>query len=110
MLPLKFRLKKERDFKRVYRRGRRKGGFFFAVSYLNNFSGTRFGIVASAKAIKKAVKRNLAKRMVRGLLWRHQTLWPKNLDVIINIKQEIKEKKQAEAELKRMLEIIKNGR
>lgn len=109
MLPLKFRLKKERDFKRVYRRGRRRGGFFFAISYLNNFALTRFGIVASAKAIKKATRRNLAKRMVRAMLWRHQTFWPKNLDLIINIRREIKEKEKAEAELKRMLEIIKNG-
>jgi len=99
MLGRKFRLKKESDFKRVYRRGRRERGLFFDFTFLRNYQGLRFGIVTTTATIKKAVKRNLAKRVLRGMLIKNQDLWPKNCDLIIKIKKELEPKKEAEAEL-----------
>jgi len=99
MLPISHRLKKETDFKRIYYRGRRRAGNFFDFFYLKNFKGTRFGIVVTIKAIKKASQRNLAKRRVRGFLLEDQELWPKKTDIIIKIKKEIKNKEEARQEL-----------
>jgi len=110
MLPPIFRLKKEIDFKRIYRKGRRAGCSYFKVSYLPNFkNNSRFGVVAAAKTIKKAVRRNLAKRILRRLLWQEKDSWPKGVDLIIKINREIQDQNEAAKELKEMLTIIKNG-
>lgn len=106
MLPISRRLKKEADFKRIYYQGRRRAGNFFDFFYLQNLRGTRFGIVATIKAIKKASQRNLAKRRVRGFLLENQELWPKKADIIIKIKKEIKNKEEAKQELRDNLKKI----
>lgn len=105
MLSRRFRLKKESDFRRIYRRGRRIGGIFFAITYLENRGGNRFGIVATTKTIKKASQRNLAKRLSRGFILRAKNVWPANKDLVIKIKKEISapEKMRAQEEIKKLL-------
>lgn len=105
MLSRNYRLKKEIDFKRVYHRGKYIRGFFFDISYLQNYGHSRFGIVVTTKSINKANKRNRAKRILHNLIAKNQNLWPKNVDIIVKIKKEIeKEKrKEAESELKSLL-------
>ncbi|TSC92082.1 MAG: hypothetical protein CEN92_152 [Candidatus Berkelbacteria bacterium Licking1014_96] len=109
MLPLNFRLKKAVDFRRVYRRGRHSRGFFFDIAYLIKTpeQPTRFGVVTTTKLIGRATKRNLAKRILRGLLIKNQNNWPPRADIIIKIKRELEDKKRAAEELDEILKRIK---
>lgn len=109
MLPPNCRLKKAVDFRRVYRRGRYSRGFFFDVVYLISAreQSTRFGIVTTTKLIGRATKRNLAKRILRGLLIKDQKNWPPRADIIIKIKRELADKKRAAIELAEILTRIK---
>lgn len=109
MLPPNFRLKKAVDFRRVYRRGRHSRGFFFDTAYLISAREcpTRFGIVTTTKLIGRATKRNLAKRILRGLIIKERENWPPRADIIVKIKKELKDKKRAADELNEILKRIK---
>jgi len=65
-LPKENRLRKRRDFQKVYSEGKRiKGRFMTAFIMASETSFQRIGITASKKAIGNAVKRNRAKRLLR---------------------------------------------
>jgi len=59
------RLKKEKDFKKIYKFGKKARGNFFMLKYSQTkLPYSRFGFVIPANAVKKAVKRNLLKRRI----------------------------------------------
>ncbi len=61
----KNRLKKKRDFKEVFKKGRAVKGSFLFIKYRKNELGVpRFGFVVSAKVAKKAVERNQIRRIL----------------------------------------------
>ena len=66
MLKKEFRLRKQRDFENVF-----KKGFYFSDDFLllkivkNNLPVSRFGFIVSKKISKKAVERNRVKRLLR---------------------------------------------
>ena len=63
------RLKKKKDFERVFRRGRGlKDGFLSLKFAKNNLGLTRFGFVVGQKVSHKAVIRNKVKRRLRELV------------------------------------------
>lgn len=63
MLPKKQRLKKELDFKRVFRKGIIVRGILMDLRIIKNELGARrFGFVVSLKAAGKAVTRNRIRR------------------------------------------------
>ena len=65
-LPKDNRLRKPREFRRVYERGRRFEGRFVTVFIAPSETAfQRLGITASKKAIGNAVQRNRAKRLLR---------------------------------------------
>lgn len=65
-LPKENRLRKPKEFQRVYKGGKRFEGRFMTVFILpSETSFQRLGITASKKAIGNAVKRNRAKRLLR---------------------------------------------
>jgi len=65
-LPKENRLRKPREFRRVYERGRRFEGRFVTVFITpSETTFQRLGITASKKAIGNAVQRNRAKRLLR---------------------------------------------
>lgn len=65
-LPKDNRLRKPREFRRVYEQGTRIEGRFMTVFIVpSETSFQRLGITASKKAIGKAVQRNRAKRLLR---------------------------------------------
>ncbi len=60
------RLRKEKDFENVFRKGEKvKGNFVYLKFAPNNLSESRFGIVVSKKVSLKAVERNKIKRKLR---------------------------------------------
>lgn len=69
MLPRSNRLTADRDITRIYRKGRSSRSDLFRVQWLPSRSTTpRVAVVTSRKLSTKAVKRNLLKRQVRGIV------------------------------------------
>jgi ribonuclease P protein component len=66
MLKKEFRLRKQKDFERIF-----KKGFYFSEKFLmlksvnNDLRVSRFGIIVSNKISKKASERNRTKRLLR---------------------------------------------
>lgn len=84
MLPLKHRLKKKKDFAKVYKKGKGfKQDFLFLKAVENGLDNTRIGIVVSAKIAKKAVERNLIKRRLREIIRKRIEEIKPGLDIVI---------------------------
>ena len=68
-LPTKNRLKKKRDFNRIFKEGRAvKGDFLFIKFLKNNQELSRFGIIVPAGVFAKPVDRNRIKRVLSEVL------------------------------------------
>lgn len=68
MLAKKYRLTKDKDFEKVFKKGKGfKEDFLFLKSIKNGLDYSRIGIVVSSKLAKKATERNLIKRRLREL-------------------------------------------
>jgi ribonuclease P protein component len=63
-LAVKYRLKKELDFKKILKTGRAVRGAFLFVKFISSNSAPRFGISVPAKIFKKATIRNRIKRFL----------------------------------------------
>lgn len=93
MLPLKNRLKKDKDFKEVFKRGKKLGLSFFVLSYAKtNLNESRFGFVVSNKVSKKAVVRQKIKRRLREVIRLLLDKIKPGYDVVIISAPEIKDK------------------
>ena len=69
MLPLKFQLKKQKDFGKVFRQGRGyKEKEIFIKVLKREAPDLRFGFVVSKKVSNKAVRRNRLKRRLREVV------------------------------------------
>lgn len=67
MLPKKYRLTRESDFKKVLREGRiTKGGLLSLAFYKAETTTPQIGMIVSNKISKKAVERNRIKRIIRA--------------------------------------------
>lgn len=63
------RLKKNKDFERVFKYGKAyKENFLFLKVVKNNLKNSRFGFIVSNKFSKKAVVRNKIKRKLKALV------------------------------------------
>lgn len=100
MLARRYKLKKDKDFKRVFEKGRYCQGNFIRLKHLENgFDFNRIAVVVGAKIIKKAVERNLIKRRTEEIIrfnWRN--LKP-GFDIILLIQPTIKGKIYQEIEM-----------
>ena len=105
MLPKKNRLKKKKDFARVYRQGELIKGNFLIVKIIDNqLDYSRFGIVVSKKVSKKATVRNKAKRRLREAIRSVITEIKGGFDIIVIALEIIQEKDfwQIKEELKKI--------
>lgn len=83
MLAKTNRLKKEKDFKKIYRFGKKKKATFFIIRYLpNKFIDSRFGIVVPTTTTKKAVIRNLIRRKISEIIRLNLGKIKKGYDII----------------------------
>ena len=69
MLPKRNRLKKKKDFEKVFKNGKGfREDFLILKIVSNNLKNTRFGFIVSRKVSKKATQRNKIKRRLRELV------------------------------------------
>ena len=88
MLAKKYRLAKDKDFKRMYKRAPKIKGAFLSIRYTTNQkSQTRFGVVVSNKTEARAVKRNVIKRKLRQALGGYLDRVKQGHDVIIKLER-----------------------
>ncbi|KPJ54678.1 hypothetical protein AMJ47_03885 [Parcubacteria bacterium DG_72] len=93
------RLKKEKDFDQVFKKGKGfKEDFLFLKLAKNNLKATRFGFVVSQKVSKKAFLRNKIKRRLRELAKKKLAKIKKGFDVILIVNRGLKDKDFNETE------------
>lgn len=86
MLPVKCRLTKSRDFKRINAGGKSVFSAYFRLRYLaNDLPTSRFAVVVSTKVSKKATLRNRLKRQTREILRLNREKIKNGFDLIISI-------------------------
>ncbi len=86
MLSKKYRLSKDRDFKKVYKNAPKIKGGFLSIRYVSNKEEqSRFGFVVSNRAVAKASKRNLVKRQLREALRGYLDRIKPGYDVILKL-------------------------
>lgn len=92
MLPKPNRLKKEKDFDQVFKKGKSIGGDFLFLKVFNRDENkeSRFGFVVSTKVDKKATVRNKVKRRLREIVRSNLAQIKKGKDVVIVAQPKIK--------------------
>ncbi len=104
MLSPKNRLKKKKDFERVYKKGQGlKQDFLILRFRSNSLNDCRFGIVVSKKVANKANERNLIKRRIREIIKEFIAETQSNVDAVIICSPGIS-KKTSFQEIKKSLE------
>lgn len=99
MLPKENRLKKEREFKEVFREGSGvKDGFLFLKFKKNKLDKTKFGFIVSRKVSKKAVVRNKVKRRLREMVRKRLPRIVPGIEGVLMTRPGIEEKNFAEVE------------
>ena len=84
MLSKENRLKKKKDFERVFKLGKGcQEGFLFLKATKNNLEASRFGFIVSQKISKKAVVRNKVKRRLRAIIRKNLPRIKKGLDIVL---------------------------
>jgi len=84
MLPIVNRLKKEKDFERVFKKGRSwKENFLYLKAANNSLKESRFGFAVSKKFSPKATVRNKIKRRLREIIKTNLPCLKKGADIVI---------------------------
>jgi len=84
MLPKVNRLKKEKDFQSVFKKGKGfREDFLILKKGGNSLERSRFGFIVGLKISKKAILRNKIKRRLRYLVHERLSKIKKGLDVIL---------------------------
>jgi ribonuclease P protein component len=115
MLPKNYRLKKKKDFERVFKRGKGLGENFLILKFVNNNLGVlRIGFVVGQKVSKKATLRNKVKRRLREVVRANLAKLKSGYDLVFLTKKGIEEKsfreiKEMVEELFRKAKLFKNG-
>lgn len=83
------RIRKNKEFFHLYKKGKRYRGKYFNLVYLSSASSSSRMAVVVSKKVGNAVKRNKFKRWIRTLFRRNKNLLKDPLDIIIVVKKEI---------------------
>jgi ribonuclease P protein component len=95
MLSKKERLTKNKEFEKVWQRGRSSfDGLLGVKAVPNNLGCNRFGILVGLKVGKKAVERNKVKRRIREAIKSFSLELKKGFDIVVISLPAAKEKKQ----------------
>ena len=78
------RLKKEKDFEKIFKKGKSfKNGFLILKIVSNDLEESRFGFIVSQKVSKKAVLRNKVKRRLRDIIQKNIVKIKKGVDIVL---------------------------
>lgn len=88
MLPKKYRISKDKEYKKIFRRSKKVDteNFVFRVAK-NNLNVSRFGFVVSNKIDKRATRRNGIKRRLRTVVGENLDKIKLGFDVVILVKR-----------------------
>ncbi len=106
------RLRRRKDYERVYREGKRLNLSYLKIVLAPNTLGyCRLGLSVSRK-FGKAVKRNRAKRILREVFRRHKGIFPPSHDIIFMPKQAFLEQPQDKIieDLQKIFQIYEKNR
>jgi ribonuclease P protein component len=112
MLPAQYRLRKDQEIGKVFKKGRSVYSQFLGLRILpNNLKNSRFCFVVSNKISKKSSKRNLLKRRLRAIIHSNLAKIKGNYDIIILVKPDkaVLEKKYLEL-TENLLNLLKKAR
>jgi len=105
MLPKENRLKKRKDFEKLFKEGKSfKERFIILRVGKNGLNVIRFGFIVSKKVSNKAVVRNKIKRQLREIVRKKINVYQKGLDVAVITLPEIE--KRNFKEMSQVLEVI----
>lgn len=105
MLPSKNRLSLKKDFKRVFKKGRRlQADIFILKSIQNNLDYSRISIVIGAKVIKKSTKRNKLKRIFSSLIEKNFKKIKPGLDLVFIFKKDLFRKQKFKKKIRTALQ------
>jgi len=97
MLPRKHRLTQDKDFKKIFKKGKFFIGRFINLRIAkNNLEVSRFGFIVGKKKFKKAVDRNKIKRQLREIIHLKLDKIKSGFDIAIIVKEDIKNKSYQE--------------
>ncbi|MCS7313553.1 MAG: ribonuclease P protein component [Acidobacteria bacterium] len=89
--PPDLRLRKRRDYQRVFQEGRTEATPYFVLRWRPNDKGVpRLGLQIGRRAASRAVVRNRWKRWAREVFRRHRHGWPA-VDIVLVARPEMKE-------------------
>ena len=109
MLKRSYRLRKDRDFQKLYRTGRRYTTTHFVIYYLpSKFEFTQVGFVVSKKVAKSAVIRNKLRRRASAFIEENYPRINKPQQVIVLIRKDfsILSPANLNVELKQLIKVI----
>ena len=93
MLPRKYKLKKDNDFKKVFKqRGNNQQEFIKIKILKNDLTYSRFGFIVGLKISKKAVERNRIKRRLEEIVRLKLKQIRPGFDIVVLVNQEITKK------------------
>ncbi len=112
MLSRKYKLKKDNDFKKVFKQGKNYQQEFIKIKVLkNNLTISRFGFIVGLKISKKAIQRNEIKRRLEEIVRLKlpiSSLKP-GFDIVVMVGPEIIEKNYQEIE-KTLINLFKKAK
>ena len=106
MLPVSYRLTKEKDFKKISASGKSFFSSCLKVRFLaNDLKVSRFAFVISTKVSKKAVDRNRLRRRLREIIRLSLAKVKPGYDIVVSTKSQAlnKDYKELESELLNLL-------
>ena len=93
MLSRKYKLKKDNDFKKVFKQGENYQQEFIKIKVLKNgLAYSRFGFIIGRKISKKAVERNKIERRLGEIVRLRLKEIEPGFDIVVLVNQEITEK------------------
>jgi ribonuclease P protein component len=110
MLPRRYKLKKDNDFKKVFKEGKYCQGEFVRIKYFKNeLDFNRLAVIIGSKSFKKATERNQIKRRIEEIIRLNWQAIKPGFDIILIIQPMAKGKtyQEIEAELSALLKKIK---
>ena len=110
MLAKKYRIRKDREFRKIYRQGRKIKEGFFSIRYLENQKPySRFGFVITKTVVKKATARNQLKRKISETIRQNLKKIIIGCDIVILL-QYIPENQKSQELERNLLKLLKKAR